>query len=551
MEKLMKGFAIFTVALFSLVAFVSCDRDENAGTGNEVYLNTFIGAQPNTLDPSKGTDMYGNGVLLNIVEPLIRYDGQAEKIVPAGATEWKISEDALTYTFKIRDMKWNDGKKVTSQDYACGIRRSADPNTACPYANFIYPLANGEAVVKGEKPVEELGVATPDDSTLVITLKTPCPYFLDTAMQRTYFPQREDWIQKYGDTYATSPETSPMCGPFILESWTVNSVLNYVKNKDYWNADKVKLDRINCQVINDSNTIYNALLTGSLDLAGVPDPKWQAKFQDTTKWNHVQIPQADTVYWMVNCKTKYMKNAKIRRAISAALDREDLVKTCRHGIGLPAYWFAPPAVTCQGLTFNTVDGGATRKLLADVKDPRAEFEAGLAELGLNEKPEDVVIKYVASGVDQEGRTESEYIQQVMKEKIGCTFEVYNKDWNEFINMVQIGDYDLAALAWGADFNDPCNFLETCWSKAAAYPTGWVNKEFDALIEKAQVSTSAEERKNLLMAAEDILINTDAAIIPVTTRVAESYRSVYVKGASNNYFDWVGFQRIDTSSRPKN
>lgn len=550
MKKFLKSCAILMIASISVASLVSCGGKDTASAGGEVYLNTFMDAQPNTLDPSKGTDMYGTRVLLNILEPLVRYNGQVGAIVAAGASDWTISPDGLVYTFKIRDMKWADGKKVTAADYAYGIRRSADPATACPYANFMYPLVNGEAVVKGEKPIDELGVSTPDDSTLVLTLNVATPYFLDTAMQRTYFPQRQDWVEKHGDSYATSPETSPMCGPFVMKDWTINSVMNFVRNERYWNAKEVKLDRIKCAIINDSNAIYSALLAGELDLAGVPDPKWQAKFSDSSKWNHVEIANADTVYWMINTTTKYMGSAKIRRAISAALNREDLIKTCRDGIGLPAYWFAPPAVTCQGLTFNTIETGATRTLMAEVTDPRALFEEGLKELGLNEKPEDVVIKWVGSGIDQKSRTESEYIQQVMKEKIGCTFDIYNKDWNEFINMVKVGDYDIAMLSWNADFNDPCNFLETCWSKAPAYPTGWVNKEFDSLIEKAQKSTDAQERQDLLMKAENILINTDSAIIPITTRVAHSYRAVYVKNASTNYFDWMGWQLIDTSSRGK-
>lgn len=552
-KKFIGFFAIIGIAGVLAFSLISCGKNEKNEATNaekEVYLNTFLGAQPNTLDPSKGTDLYGNTVLLNIVEPLVRYNSQVGRIIPAGASEWTVSPDGLVYTFKIRDMKWADGKKVTSEDYAYGIRRSATPETACPYANFMYPLVNGEAVVKGDKPVGELGVATPDESTLVLSLNVATPYFLDTAMQRTYFPQRKDWVEKHGDSYATSPETSPVCGPFILKDWTINSVLNFVKNKDFWNASNVKLDRIKCAVINDTNAVYSALLAGEIDLAGCNDPQWRAKFDDTTKWNHIEIPAADTVYWMINTSTTYMKSAKIRRAIAASLDREDLIKTCRDGVGLPAYWFSPPAVTCQGLTFNTIDTGSLRKLMEEVKDPRALFEEGLKELGIAKKPEEVVIKWVGSGVDQNSRTESEYIQQTMKEKIGCKFEIYNKDWNEFINIVEQGDYDIASLAWGADFNDPCNFLETCYSKTATYPTGWVNEEFDSLIEKAQKSTEGEERVKLLMEAENILINTDAAIIPTLTRVSNSYRAKFLKNVSDNYFDWMGWQLIDASDRGK-
>lgn len=550
MKKFFRFFAIIGIANILTVSFVSCGGNESAKNENEVYLNTFMNSQPNTLDPSKGTDSYGNAVLLNTLEPLVRYNSRVGKIVPSGASEWTISPDGLVYTFKIRDMKWTDGKKVTSEDYAFGIRRSANPATACPYANFMYPLVNGEEVVKGEKPIEELGVATPDESTLVLTLNVATPYFLDTAMQRTYFPQRKDLVEKYGASYATSPETSPACGPFILKDWTINSVLNFVKNKNFWNASNVTLDRVKCAVINDITAVYSALLAGEIDLANVVDPNWRAKFDDATKWEHVQIVNADVVYWMVNAKTTFMKNAKIRRAIAASLNREDYIKTCWQGTGIPAYWFTPPAVTCQGLEFNTVDTGCLRKLVEEVKDPRALFEEGLKELGIAKKPEDIVIKWIGSGVDQEARLTSEYIQQTMQEKIGCKFDVYNKDWNEFINMVKQGDYDISALAWNADFNDPCNFLETCYSKAAAYPTGWVNEEFDGLIEKAQKSVVAEERVKLLMDAENILINTEAAIIPIGTRVSNSYRAKFLKNVSNNPFDMMGWQLLDASDRGK-
>ena len=87
-------------------------------------------------------------------------------------------------------MKWSDGKDLNAQDYAYAIRRSATPETACPFANLVYLVKNGEAVNKGEKPVEELGVETPDDYTLKVTLENECPYYLDTVTQRVYFPQR-------------------------------------------------------------------------------------------------------------------------------------------------------------------------------------------------------------------------------------------------------------------------------------------------------------------------------------------------------------------------
>ena len=149
------------------------------------------------------------------------------------------------------------------RDSAYAIRRSAAPETACPFANLVYLVKNGEAVNKGEKPVEELGVETPDDYTLKVTLENECPYYLDTVTQRVYFPQRKDMVEALGDQYGASEvENIPVCGPFKIADMTINNEIVYEKNEDFWNAANVKLQRVNAQILNDPNTINNALLTG-------------------------------------------------------------------------------------------------------------------------------------------------------------------------------------------------------------------------------------------------------------------------------------------------
>ena len=178
-------------------ADVEADEDQ--------FINTFIGAWPNTFDPATGDDLYGNGVLTNILEPLVRIDEDENGNpvhVAAGAESWEVSDDGLEYTFHIRQgMKWTDGEELNAQDYAYGIRRSAAPETACPYSNLIWLVKNGKAVNNGDKPVEELGVETPDDYTLKVTLESECAYFMDTVTQRIYFPQRKDMVEALGDQY--------------------------------------------------------------------------------------------------------------------------------------------------------------------------------------------------------------------------------------------------------------------------------------------------------------------------------------------------------------
>ena len=525
------------------------------------YINTFDTAHPNTLDPAKGSDMYGNGILLNIIEPLVRIQdvkGQMGSVeyVPAGAESWDISEDGLTYTFHIREGNvWNDGTPVTAKDYEFGIKRCIDPRTACPFANNTYYIKGAEKVNKtklaeDEEPdYSEVGVVAKDDKTLEITLEHPVPFFIDIVTTRIFFPQRQDLVEQYQDTYSTSPETAPQCGPFILKDWVINSEQNYVKNDNYWDKDNVKLSKYKVSIIKDSNTIFNALKAGQIDYAGVGDPKWKGEFLNNPDYYSTVRANPDTTYFMFNCNAdSNTGNNKVRQAISIALDRQELIDSCYNGVPTAAFDFVPPAVTVQGKEFNKLGEGWVKKLAEDNPDPKALFEEGVKEAGLGD-PSSVTIKLMGSDTSQEGRTSGEFVQQCLEEALGCKVEVDNQDWSQFINIVQTGKgWDIAWLAWGADFNDPSNFLETCHSKTAAYPTGYKNEEFDKLLDEAKVEQDADKRVQLFHDAEKILLYDDAALSPVIHRIANVFRRSYIRNANYSFFSTMGMSRIFTSGR---
>lgn len=481
------------------------------------YINSFINMWPNTFDPGTGSDMYGNTILLNVLEPLIRMDEKEDGTTfysPAGAESWEISEDGLVYTFKIRQgNKWDDGTEVTANDYAFAIRRNADPATASPFANLLYLVKNGAAVNSGEMAVEELGVATPDDYTLEITLENPTGYFLDICLNRIFFPQRQDYVEQYGDQYSTDIGNIPMCGPYVIEDMTINNEINLAKNENYWNAENVKNDSVHLAILSDANTINNALMTGELDYASVGDPKWQQQLTDSGEYNLLKRFDPWTGYFMMNySEGSNVANNKITRAIAAVLNRQEVIDNAWNGTPVPAWSLVPPAVKSAGLDFNSEDGGQAKRLIDEIEDPKALFEEGVKELGGD--PANYTIRLLGSDPSEQGRISIEGVQQQIQNGLGCTVEASQSDWNAFINNIEAGDFDIAWLAWGADFNDPSNFLETAYSKTAAYPTGWVNEKFDTLIEQAQAETDPEARRDLLLQAEEILIYEDAAIVPI-------------------------------------
>ena len=241
-------------------------------------------------------------------------------------------------------------------------------------------------------------------------------------------------------------------------------------------------------------------------------------------------------------------NTKITRAIAAVVDREQIIETAWNGNPIAAYSFVPPTVRIQGEEFNKEGEGPAFDLKNDIKDPKALFEEGCKELGKD--PATLTIKLMGSNISNEGRIAIEGFQQQIEKALGCKVEASNHEWNDFTNRIKANDYDIAWLAWGADFNDPSNFLETNYSKTRAYPTAWTNEKFDKLIEEARASLDAKERAELLHEAERILIYEDAALVPINHAVANIFRRNYVKGARNNFFQTMGFQVLYTAGRDK-
>src|SRR4051794_5093809 len=136
----------------------------------EVVFNRGNSADPESLDPHKTSTVYEANVLRDLFTGLTAQDAKAN-VIPGAAESWTVSPDGKVYTFKLRaNGKWSDGSPVTAADFVYSWRRLLDQKTAAEYAYMLYPVMNGEAVNKGEKKPEELGIKAIDDHTLEVTL---------------------------------------------------------------------------------------------------------------------------------------------------------------------------------------------------------------------------------------------------------------------------------------------------------------------------------------------------------------------------------------------
>ena len=178
--------------------------------------------------------------------------------VPALAADTQISEDGLSYTFKIRDdAKWSNGDPVTAQDFVFAWQRAVDPKVASEYAYMLSDVGqikNAAEIIAGKKDKSELGVTAVDDKTLKVELNVQVPYFLGLMYFPTFYPVNQKFFESCGDTFATSPETTLSNGAFILDSYEpAATTLHLKKNPNYYDAERIKLTGINYQVIQDSH----------------------------------------------------------------------------------------------------------------------------------------------------------------------------------------------------------------------------------------------------------------------------------------------------------
>ena len=552
--------SLLALSMITSVALVGCGKGEEKGAGNsangeadaEQYLNMLLLSEPKTIDQSKSSDSYSSQILANCQESLTRIvqdENGKDKIEKGIAESWETSDDKLTWTFKLRDAKWSDGKPVTAEQFVYGITRTLDQNTASPYAFLLYPIANAVEFNSGKAKAEDLGVKAIDEKTVEFTLASPCAYFLNLTYFKVMQPQREDIVKQHGDKYGSEANSMVYCGPFMISEWVHNNKVEFVKNPEYWDAENVKLDKVTMKIIKEESARMNELLNGSLDMATVVKPEWIEKFDSTGEYEAKKGYDGSTTYTFFNLKDKLFSNAKVRKAFIIAEDRENKIKTLRKGLGEPALGFVPKSVQIGGEEYRTkVNELPVQKLMDENTDPKALLIEGMKELGLGEDPSKITISYLQSGTDAVAKEYAEFQQQVYTKKLGINVKVDFVEWAQFQERTDNFDYQVAGMAWTGDYNDPNTYLDLWTSTAGVVATGWSNSKYDELIAKAGKSDDKNERAELFKEAERILLYEDGVVSPEAWRFKNTYVRKYVKNYTAPLFGTIDLKYTYTTGR---
>ena len=452
-------------------------------------------------------------------------------MAPAAAKSWDVSQDGLTWTIHLRDMKWSDGKDVTAQQYVYSIDRTLDKNTGSQYAYLLLGtgIKGAADFNSGKGTADSVGVKATDDHTLVITLDAPCAYFEKILSNRLLTPQRQDLIEKQGDKWGTTADGWVYDGPFNIQSYKNGSKVVLTKSNTYWDKKNVKLDKLTFSFIEDPNAIMNSVLNGSIDGGTALTAAWKDKLTKTGKFNYKRTVMPDTNYYFFNQKDKYFKDVKVRKAFQEAFDPADYVKSVWDNLYQAGYSNVPPCVQIGNDMYRAkVGSDVLPKKPSD--DPKQLLVDGLKEAGQDADPSKMDVTILEPGTDEQTKKEGDYLINLFKKKLGVNIKVNYMQWAQYNDAISAANYQFSGMAWGADYNDPKTFLDM-WetSDSPVVPVNWSNKDFDALIDDASKTMDQSKRLSDFEKAEKILVADDAVIIPTSYQVANSFTPKYVKG----------------------
>ena len=497
----------FILSLLCLICF-SCSVDSAKNrSSKELFINA--GEEPKSIDPT----LSGNDFVYprHTFETLI-IRGKDGGLKNGVAESLNISEDGLIYTFTLKtNSKWSDGETVTADDFVYALRRAADPLSGAEYTAFIEYVKNATSILAGDLPKESLGVKAIDDYTLEIELESPTGYFLDILTYPIFAPVRQDIIERYGNNWTLNPKTYIGNGAFIMTERRPDSRIVMVKNTNYWNKNEIIPEKITFVMMQDPTLALAGIKEGSLDFSV------KVLSQDIESLKNDGIldiaPYYSTVAFGINDNDIILKDKRIRKALSLAIDRNYIVEKVVLTAKSPtSAWVPMGAYDVEG-DFRE-NGGEYLDISKEAYSNNVAVAKRLmAEAGYPNGEGFPVLEYKTTS-DLVYIQVAEAVQQMWKENLGVDLQISSMEWAAYQQMRLEKAYQIMRTIWIGDYSDPMTFLENYLSYRPQNYAGYSNLQFDNYIEMARKSSDQNVRMKAMHDAERLLIAEDNVLIPI-------------------------------------
>jgi len=485
------------MSLIFSVVLVACSRPDTPpspvvpassavpATGDSLVEGTI--GEASTLIPLLATDSSSHAVAGQIYNGLVKYDKNLN-IVGDLAESFDISKDGLTITFHLHHgVKWHDGAPLTSGDVLYTYQVTIDPKTPTAYAEDFKQVKS---------------ITAPDSYTIRVTYESP------------FAPALASWGMNIlpahlleGKDITRSPlARNPVgTGPYRFKEWVSGQKIVLEANKDYFEG-RPYIDRYIYRIIPDSSTMYMELKAGALDLMALTPVQYArqtASKSFTSRFNKYRYPSSSYLYMGYNLRHPLFKDKRIRQAMTAAINKDELIQGVLFGMGqrahgpiVPGRWAYNPAVKDIGY------------------DPKHAAEL-LAQAGWKEKNGDgILVKdgkpFKFTILTNQGNQQRLMTAQIIQQRlgqVGIDVKIRIVEWAAFLKeFVNKGNFEVVLLAWSIS-QDPDMF--DVWHSSKNKPgelnfIGFNNPEVDRLLIEGRSTFDIEKRKRAYFRIQEIL-----------------------------------------------
>ncbi|VWL85791.1 peptide ABC transporter substrate-binding protein [Oceanivirga miroungae] len=490
-----------TLFMFLLVAYFKKPITKEVDT--TITYNIYT--KPSTIDPHQFRDMLSVELMNEVYEGLLREDKDGN-FIPALSSSYSISDDKLTYTFKIRkDAKYSDGSSVTADDVVNGFIRALDPHTAARYAEMLFPIVNAEEYNAGKVSAKEVGVKKIDENTVVLKLNRFVPYFNYILTLPISYPIADKFKDDIADI-----NTALYNGPYLIKKMNDDEII-LEKNKFYWNSNNVEIKNVKFAVVKNYAVVENLIKNDELDLTRLEPFDFETK-----RKNKELMTYQNGRAWFIgfNMENEILNKVENRLAISHAIDRNKYVKDVKDD----------GSVASKSIISTLL--GDYRKNYPD-KD---FFEDNIKSDILKGKK----LRLLTGNTTSEVK-EANFLQEELRVKLGLIVEVLTVNYSDRLALTRLGNYDMVLDTYGPKFNDPLTMLYR-FNRNKPHFNAWNKEKYSDLIKQIEVETNKEKRQKLINEAEHILID-EAVIVPLyySTEnwfIRNKYKNIIVHPISN-------------------
>ena len=505
------------IGLLLAISVAGCGHpNHTAGVPDqETTLTRGLSGGPSSLDPGNAADTYSSNILLDLYEGLTAEAANGD-VTPAVAQSWTVDATGTQYTFALRkDARWSNGEPVRAQDFVTAWRRVVDPRQASPVSDDLRLILHARDIISGRLSPTELGISAPSDRVVVVKLERRAPFLPWLLAHPSTFPI-------YSETSARTHDAGSWVsnGPYVLVGWQPNTAIEVRKNPEYWDRSHVQIPRVVYEIAPDESVQYARYRAGQLDITDSVPANAMPTLRATHTTELQLAPFLGTVYYALNLQSaSFSRNLAIRRSLSMAIDRKRLVDSLGFG-QIAAYGLVPPGTadyTPQSWSWQDLNDN----------DRIAEARHLYAEAGYSAKVPLHVRLLLNS--NEAIRKTAILTAAMWRETLGVSVELIEEEYRVFLeSRHDKAAWDVARLAWSADYNDASNFLDTLRSHSPNNDSGYASELFNSLSDEAAEVADTEPRRSKLERSERIMLD-DYPIIPIYHLVSKRLVKPYVLG----------------------